>query len=215
MRKHFILSLVALSVTFTSCNKTDASGVKIDFTQSYEDAASALATAQKNYDEALLSKDTAKIEAAKTALESAQQKYTSSKEVLINKGGQVKEDYEKVFEKTKQTIVESTSPAPIVEGVKSTVENTTKDVVDGVKSDVKTEVKTQVDTKVKAVHSDLKASTEKAKVDVQNKIDQSKTEIKASTDKVKADINAKNEEVKKAVDGEVSKAKDKLNNLFK
>lgn len=75
------LALAGLVLTANSCKKNETSDVKIDFTQSYEDAALALATAQQNYQEAVASKDPARIEAAKIELQKAQDKYVESKNV--------------------------------------------------------------------------------------------------------------------------------------
>lgn len=208
MKKNVILGLLALSISFTACNKSDASGVKIDFTKSYEDAASALEVAQKNYAEALKSMDQQKIEDAKIALENAQQKYASTKADLLKDGGKVNQTYEKVFNDTK-AVVTSTA-ASTTENVQSGISNAGQEVVDK----AKTELNKQVDQQVENVNSQLKNTTDKAKADLQKKVDQSKEEVQKNIDKTKADLKAKNDEAKKSVDNEVKKAQDKLNKFL-
>lgn len=222
MKKKLILGALALSFAIISCNKTDAT-VKIDFTKSYEDAASALATAQKNFDDAVQSKDESKIAIAKAALQEAQQKYESTKTELVKGGGKVNTDFEKAANTASQSIssgvsssgiktLESTkddSSVPAYDPVKNVKEavTTTKDAVQNLPKTVventKSEIKNQVDTKVEKAKTDIKNTTDKAKTDIQNGVD-----------KAKADLKAKNDEVKKNVDAEVNKAKDKLNQFL-
>ena len=113
------LALAGIVITANSCKKNDDSNVKIDFTQSYEDAALALANAQQNYQAAVASNDPARIEAAKIELQKAQDKYVESKSVYVAEGGTVKAEYENNLATSTQ-ILGNTSPGIVSNVIKRT-----------------------------------------------------------------------------------------------
>jgi len=198
MKKTLIsLALAGLLLTANSCNKNETSDAKIDFTQSYEDAALALSTAQKKYDEAIASNDPIKIEAAKIELEKAQTKYVDSKNVYVAKGGTVKPEYETIL--TTSTKVLGATKADVV----SNVIKKSDSIITG-------KTKAQIESTAKEIKE--KVNTEKAKlVEDANK---TVADTKATAEKAKADLKKKTEETKKSANEEINKAKDGLNKFL-
>lgn len=199
MKKTLIsLALAGLLLTAESCKKNDTSDVKIDFTQSYEDAALALATAQQNYQEAVASKDPARIEAAKIELQKAQDKYVESKKVYVAEGGTVKTEYENNLATSTQ-ILGNTSTGIVSSAIKKT-----DSIITG---------KTNAEIDKTANEIKDKVNTEKAKlVEDANK---TVADTKAAAEKAKADLKKSTEETKKAANEKIDKAQKDLNNLFK
>lgn len=192
------LALAGLVLTANSCKKNETSDVKIDFTQSYEDAALALATAQQNYQEAVASKDPARIEAAKIELQKAQDKYVESKNVYVAEGGTVKTEYENNLATSTQ-ILGNTST-----GMVSNAITKTDSIITGRKN-------AEIDNTAKEIKD--KVNTEKAKlVEDANK---TVADTKAAAEKAKADLKKSTEETKKAANEKIDKAQKDLNDLFK
>ncbi|MBV6879901.1 hypothetical protein NG800_010510 [Epilithonimonas ginsengisoli] len=192
------LALAGLVLTANSCKKNETSDVKIDFTQSYEDAALALATAQQNYQEAVASKDPARIEAAKIELQKAQDKYVESKNVYVAEGGTVKTEYENNLATSTQ-ILGNTST-----GMVSNAITKTDSIITG-------RTNAEIDNTAKEIKD--KVNTEKAKlVEDANK---TVADTKAAAEKAKADLKKSTEETKKAANEKIDKAQKDLNDLFK
>lgn len=192
------LALAGLVLTANSCKKNETSDVKIDFTQSYEDAALALATAQQNYQEAVASKDPARIEAAKIELQKAQDKYVESKNVYVAEGGTVKTEYENNLATSTQ-ILGNTST-----GMVSNAINKTDSIITG-------KTNAEIDNTAKEIKD--KVNTEKAKlVEDANK---TVADTKAAAEKAKSDLKKSTEETKKAANEKIDKAQKDLNDLFK
>lgn len=79
MKRVFIYSgLVLLSAL--ACKKEEPDIIKLDYTNLYESAAYALASARRNYDDALKTNDAAAIQAAQKRLQSAQNVYAETKQ---------------------------------------------------------------------------------------------------------------------------------------
>lgn len=192
------LALAGLLLTAYNCKKNETSDVKIDFTQSYEDAAFALATAQQNYQEAVASKDPARIEAAKIELQKAQDKYVESKKVYVAEGGTVKTEYENNLATSTQILGNSST------GVVSNAIRKTDSIITG---------KTNAEIDKTANEIKDKVNTEKARLveDANKKVSDAKVEA----EKVKADFKKSTEETKKAANEKIDKAQKDLNNLFK
>jgi len=198
MKKTLIsLALAGLLLTANSCKKSETSDVKIDFTQSYEDAALALATAQQNYQEAVASKDPARIEAAKKELQKAQDKYVESKNVYVAEGGTVKAEYENNLATSTQIL--GTSSSDIV----SNVIKKSDSIITG-------KTNAQIDNTAKEIKD--KVNTEKAKL-VEN-ANKTVADTKAAAEKAKADLKKRTEETKKSANEEINKAKDDLNKFL-
>lgn len=192
------LVLAGLVLTANSCKKNETSDVKIDFTQSYEDAALALATAQQNYQEAVASKDPARIEAAKIELQKAQDKYVESKNVYVAEGGTVKTEYENNLATSTQ-ILGNTSTGMVSNAIKKT-----DSLITG-------RTNAEIDNTAKEIKD--KVNTEKAKlVEDANK---TVADTKATAEKAKADLKKSTEETKKAANEKIDKAQKDLNDLFK
>lgn len=192
------LALAGLLLTATSCKKNETSNVKIDFTQSYEDAALALATAQQNYKEAVASKDPARIEAAKIELQKAQDKYVESKKVYVAEGGTVKTEYENNLATSTQILGNSST------GIVSNAIKRTDSLITG-------KTNAEIDNAAKEIKD--KVNTEKAKlVEDANK---TVADTKAAAEKAKADLKKSTEETKKAANEKIDKAQKDLNDLFK
>lgn len=192
------LALAGLVLTANSCKKNETSDVKIDFTQSYEDAALALATAQQNYQEAVASKDPARIEAAKIELQKAQDKYVESKNVYVAEGGTVKTEYENNLATSTQ-ILGNTSTGMVSNAIKKT-----DSIITG-------RTNAEIDNTAKEIKD--KVNTEKAKlVEDANK---TVADTKAAAEKAKSDLKKSTEETKKAANEKIDKAQKDLNDLFK
>ena len=192
------LALAGIVMTANSCKKNDDSNVKIDFTQSYEDAALALANAQQNYQAAVASNDPARIEAAKIELQKAQDKYVESKSVYVAEGGTVKAEYENNLATSTQ-ILGNTSP-----GIVSNVIKRTDSIITG-------KTNAEIDNTAKEIKEKVNAEKAKLVEDANKKVSDAKVEA----EKVKADLKKSTEETKKAANEKIDKAQKDLNNLFK
>ncbi|WP_447640297.1 MULTISPECIES: hypothetical protein [Chitinophagaceae] len=104
MKKIVYLALSFSLLTAVACNSNDTTSQKLDFTQSYENAALALTSAQDNYNTALASKDTTKISQARKELETATTNYVNSKNSLVQHGGTAKAEYETNLSKSEQVL---------------------------------------------------------------------------------------------------------------
>ena len=191
------LAFAGLVLTANSCKKNDTSDAKIDFTQSYEDAALALSNAQKNYNEAVATKDPVKIEAAKAELQKAQAKYVDSKKTYVSEGGTVKPAYENYLVTATQTL--GTPKSDVV----SSVIKKSDSILTG-------KTNAQIDNTAKEIKASV--NNEKAKLveDANKKV----SETKAAAQKAKADFQSKAEETKKSANDEINKAKDDLNKFL-
>ncbi|WP_379968750.1 hypothetical protein [Epilithonimonas sp. UC225_85] len=199
MKKTLIsLAFAGLLLTAGSCKKNDTSNVKIDFTQSYEDAALALSTAQKNYDEAVASKDPVKIEAAKLELQKAQAKYVDSKKTYVAEGGTVKPEYETYLVTSSQTL-----GGPKVDIVSSVIKKSDS-IITG-------KTNAQIDNTAKEIKASVNAEKAKLVEDANKKVSDAKVEA----DKLKEDFKKRTDETKKSANEKIEKAQKDLNNLFK
>ncbi|MNK88633.1 hypothetical protein D3C87_1086040 [compost metagenome] len=192
------LALAGIVMTANSCKKNDDSNVKIDFTQSYEDAALALATAQENYQAAVASNDPERIEAAKIELQKAQDKYVESKSVYVAEGGTVKAEYENNLATSTQ-ILGNTSTGIVSNAIKRT-----DSIITG-------KTNAEIDNTAKEIKEKVNAEKAKLVEDANKKVSDAKVEA----DKVKADLKKSTEETKKAANEKIDKAQKDLNNLFK
>ncbi|MFE3869984.1 hypothetical protein ACFX5F_01945 [Flavobacterium sp. ZS1P70] len=185
-----LLALVGIMLTANSCKKNDASNVKIDFTQSYEDAALALLTAQKNYDEAVATNDPLKIKSAKKELQAAQEKYLESKKIYVAEGGTVKSQYESYLVTSARTlgIQRPDSVSNVVKKYDSIITGKTNAKIENTANEVK-----------------AKVNAEKGKLveDANNRVSNAKN----TAEKTKADI-------KKSAEEKINIAKQDLNSLF-
>lgn len=187
MKKNIlILTFAAIVLSANSCKKNEASETKIDFTQSYEDAALTLSNAQKKYDQAVASNDPVRIEAAKQELQAAQTKYVESKKVYVAQGGTVKAEYENYSSTATRTLGTQAS-------------NTVKNIVRGKDSLITGKVSAAVENRANAV---------------QKQVNDEKTRITQETKKKVADVKASAEETKKSANEEINKAKQSLNSLL-
>ncbi|UQB67334.1 hypothetical protein [Epilithonimonas zeae] len=191
------LALAGIVMTANSCKKNDDSTTKIDFTQSYEDAALALSNAQKNYEAALATNDPVKIEAAKKELQAAQQKYVESKNTYVAEGGTVKPEYENYLTTSTQALGAKASEAigNVVKGSDSIISGTVANAVENKTTEVKN-----------------KLNAEKTKITDETK--KTVADVKASANKTKEDFKKSAEETKKSANEEIDKAKQSLNNLL-
>ena len=127
------LSLFGLLISNQNCTKNeDSKG-----STAYEKAASTLATANKNYEDAIATNDLTKIEDTKKVLEEAKNKYVDAKNTLISEGGKVKSEYENFLktseesiEKTKQTAKELGENT--VENAKNTTESAVNETTNNI-----------------------------------------------------------------------------------
>ena len=192
------LALAGIVMTANSCKKNDTANVKIDFTQSYEDAALALATAQQNYQAAVASNDPARIESAKIELQKAQDKYVESKNVYVAEGGTVKAEYENNLA-TSTKILGNTSSGIVSNAIKKT-----DSIITG-------KTNAEIDNTAKEIKNKVNAEKAKLVEDANKKVSDAKVEA----EKVKADLKKSTEETKKAANERIDKAQKDLNNLFK
>jgi len=192
------LALAGIVMTANSCKKNDTANVKIDFTQSYEDAALALATAQQNYQAAVASNDPARIESAKIELQKAQDKYVESKNVYVAEGGTVKAEYENNLA-TSTKILGNTSSGIVSNAIKKT-----DSIITG-------KTNAEIDNTAKEIKDKVNAEKAKLVEDANKKVSDAKVEA----EKVKADLKKSTEETKKAANERIDKAQKDLNNLFK
>ncbi len=174
------LSLLGLVMFSQSCNKNESSTAKIDFTKSYEDAASALASAQKSYNEAVATKDPVKIDAAKKALEDAQAKYLSAKDTYVSEGGKVKAEYENLVNTSKESIEKTKQAAT------ETAENKATTAVTETANKINSTIE-KTDAKVTEVKN--KVAAEKAKVtETAKKTQEEVQKTKDNINKTKQDL---------------------------
>ncbi|KFC19737.1 hypothetical protein [Chryseobacterium sp. FH1] len=192
------LALAGIVMTANSCKKNDTANVKIDFTQSYEDAALALATAQQNYQAAVASNDPARIESAKIELQKAQDKYVESKNVYVAEGGTVKAEYENNLATSTQILGNTSS------GIVSNAIKKTDSIITG-------KTNAEIDNTAKEIKDKVNAEKAKLVEDANKKVSDAKVEA----EKVKADLKKSTEETKKAANERIDKAQKDLNNLFK
>ncbi|TDX85943.1 hypothetical protein [Epilithonimonas xixisoli] len=192
------LALAGIVLTANSCKKNDESTTKIDFTQSYEDAALALATAQKNYEEAVASNDPARIELAKIELQKAQDKYVESKNVYVAEGGTVKAEYENNLATSTQILGTTAS------GVVGNVINKTDSIITG-----------KANAEIQNTASEVKAKVNAEKAKLVEDANKKVSDAKAEADKIKEDFKKSTEETKKSANEKIDKAQKDLNNLFK
>ncbi len=198
MKKNIlILAFLAIVLSANSCKKNEASETKIDFTQSYEDAALTLSNAQKKYDQAVASNDPVRIEAAKQELQAAQTKYVESKKIYVAQGGTVKAEYENYSSIATQTLGTQAS-------------NTVKNIVRGKDSLITGKVSAAVENRANAVQKQV--NDEKARITQETK--KKVADVKASADKTKEDFKKSAEETKKSANEEINKAKQSLNSLL-
>jgi hypothetical protein len=220
MKKTLLIAVLATAIiSLDSCKKNETKAeAKIDFTQSYEAAALALADAQKNYDEAVASKVPDRIEAATLELQTAQDKYIESKNMYVAKGGTVKSEYENYLQTSSQTlkniIVSSGSKTiqtagKVVNGAISTtgkIATGTVNTVNGVANDVvdgKLPGKVVSTAENVAQKTGLNEVTKTAESGVKSTVNTATTEVKKTST-----------EVKKTADQGISKVKEGINSIF-
>lgn len=181
------LSLLGLVIFNQSCNKNESSTAKIDFTKSYEDAASALASAQKSYDEALATNDPVKIDAAKKLLKEAQAKYLSAKDTYVSEGGKVKDEYENLVNTSKESIDKTKQAATdLTKAAAETAENKATTAVTETANKINSTIE-KTDAKVTEVKD--KVAAEKAKVtETAKKTQEEVQKTKDNINKTKQDL---------------------------
>jgi len=187
------LALAGIVLTANSCKKNDDSTTKIDFTQSYEDAALALSTAQKNYEAALATNDPVKIETARKELQAAQEKYVESKKVYVAEGGTVKTEYENYLATSSQVLGATAS-----ENAQNVAKASDSIITNAVEN--------------KTAEAKNKLNAEKTKITEETK--KTVADVKASANKTKEDFKKSAEESKKSANEEIDKAKKSLDNLL-
>jgi len=205
----FILAAVFL-LNMASCNKSGSKDLKIDFTQSYEDAALALHSAQQKYEEALIGQVPEEIEVAKAALQKARLNYIESKKVYVSKGGEANAKYENYLENSSQTLEKkpapndnkATTPAEHIEDAAKTIGQEVGQVVDHKATQA-------VSDAVKK--ADLKKASDKLEAEAKSTVNKTKSDVKKTTD----DLKKASENAKKSADKELKKAKEDLGNIFK
>lgn len=193
-------------VCFIACKSNDTSE-KIDFTKSYENAALALSSAQKNYDEAVVTKDTIKIKAAKSVLQNATASYISSKNNLVSHGGTTKPAYESTLTQSEESlkkVVETPQPTSVANEATTPASKVGQVLSNGNKNIEK-----------------ASATIEKANKTVTDKINKAnktvedlatkKAKGQAKIEKTKNDFN----NTKKQATDEAKKFKSNLDNLLK
>ncbi len=188
------LALAGLLLTASSCKKNESSDIKIDFTKSYEDAALALSTAQKNYEEAVASNDPVKIEAAKAELQKAQSKYVASKKTYVAEGGTVKPEYETYLVTSNQVL--ATPKSDIV----SNVIKKSDSIISG-----------KANAKIENTANEIKArvNNEKAKL-----VEDANKKVSDAKEKVKSDLKKRTEDTKNSANEEINKAKEGLSKFL-
>jgi len=201
MKKTFLaLSFLGLILFNQSCNKNE-SNVKIDFTKSYEDAAMALSSAQKNFTEALASNNPAEIKAARKQLEEAQTKYITAKNTYISGGGKANADYENVLTSTKKSLEKSKEAVSDL-GAAAATETKATNAVSQTAEKINGSIE-KADAKINEIKD--KATADKAKVD--NAVKNTKTNIQQTNDNLKKTAEDTKENL--------NKTKQDLKNIFK
>lgn len=195
------LSLLGLVLTNQSCNKSESSTTKIDFTKTYEDAANALATAQKNYTEALASNDPVKIETTKKQLEEAQTKYIAAKNTYISEGGQTKTEYEDILSSSKESL--ENAQKTVSDLGKNPIGTTT---VNQTAEEINSSLQ-KADSKISEVKDQLAAKNAKANETLEN----AKKGVKQTNENIKKAA----EDTKKSATETLNKAKQDLNGILK
>ncbi|WP_326980977.1 hypothetical protein VUJ46_11730 [Chryseobacterium sp. MYb264] len=209
----FILAAVFL-LNIISCKKsTPSEGIKIDFTQSYEDAALALHSAQQKYEEALSGQVPEEIEVAKAALQKARLNYMESKKVYVSKGGEANAKYENYLETSSKALEKD----PASQGSQTQTPVTPVEQVEDAAKAVGNEVGKVVDHQAAQAVSDvvkkadLKKASEKLESEAKSTVNKTKSEVKKTSD----DLKKASDNAKKSADKELKKAKEDLGNLFK
>lgn len=180
MRKFILIACIILMpcALISSCKKDNAATEKIDFTKAYEEAASALTTAQKNFDLAVSSKDATKIASAAKALQAAQAKYEETKKSYVSNGGTINQQYESVL-KSSQEAVKNSSVISSISAAKDSVSGVSSKVAN-VKHQAQKELNTkatETKAKIDAEKAKLKESTESAKKKVDENVDKAKDKL--------------------------------------
>lgn len=214
MKKRIVIAAMAVCIlSLNSCKKNETMAeVKMDFTQSYEDAALALATAQKNYDAAVASNVPEKIEAAKLELKSAQDKYVESKNVYIAKGGTVKPEYENYLNTSTQTLKNAVAVTGATAGkVVNGAINTTGKLAKGTLSTVNGAVNTTGKVADGAINT---AETVVQKTGLDDAARNAESGVKSTVKTTSTEIKKTSTEVKKTADQGISKVKEGINSIF-
>lgn len=191
MKKITYSVLFSLLIATTACNNNGAATEnKIDFTQSYENAALALTTAQNNLNTALATHDDAKINEAKKALQTATNNYVTTKNNLIQHGGVIKQEYESNLQKSEQTLstiatvsTPNTKDSTIGGKVGSTINNDAQKI-DKIKTAGQNTANNTLDHADKAIQN-IQAKKAKAQQDIQNMKEQAQKDIKETNEKSK------------------------------
>ncbi|PZP51053.1 MAG: hypothetical protein DI598_04170 [Pseudopedobacter saltans] len=190
-----------MSLLATACKSNDsATENKIDFTQSYENAALALTSAQNNFATALESHDTTKIKMARMELQTATTNYVNSKNSLIQHGGAVKQEYESSLTKSEETL-SKTSNTPtassdsVIGGKVGQTISSTAEKIENIKNTGQAATTSTLDKADKAIQN-ISAKKAKAQQDIQNAKDHAQKNAQETNEKTK-------------------KLKDDINNLFK
>ncbi|WP_123980771.1 hypothetical protein [Chryseobacterium sp. G0201] len=152
-----VLAIAGCFMTFESCSKhTSATEVRIDFTKSYEDAAMALQSAQKKYDDAVTANVPEKILVAKEELKVAQNKYEQSQKRYVSNGGTVKPQFEDYLKKSKKSLDKSMNK--VVAGLDNAKMNAASQKM---KTDIDAAAH-KTETEIKKTSKEVKYKTDKA-----------------------------------------------------
>jgi len=220
MKKRLLIAALATCIlSLSSCKKNETMAeAKIDFTQSYENAALALATAQKNYDAAVASNIPERIETAKLELKSAQDKYVESKNVYIAKGGTVKPEYETYLTTSSQTLKNiiassGTKTAQTAGKVVNGAIRTTEKIANGTVNAANTVVNDAVDGKLpgKVINT---AENIAQKTGLDGVAKTAESGVKSTVNTTATGIKKTSTEVKKTADQGISKVKQGINSIF-
>jgi hypothetical protein len=220
MKKRLLIAVLATAtISLNSCKKDEPVAIaKIDFTQSYENAALALATAQKNYDAAVASNVPERIETATIELQSAQDKYIESKNTYIAKGGTVKSEYESYLKTSSQTlknlIVASGSKTIQTAGkVVNGAINTTGKIATGTVNTVNSVANDAVDGKLpgKVINT---AENVVQRTGLDGVAKTAESGVKSTVNTTATGIKKTSTEVKKTADQGISKMKEGINSIF-
>lgn len=201
MKKIVYVAAAFTILSTVACKSNDsATENKIDFTQSYENAALALSSAQNNFTTALASHDTAKINIARKELQTATTNYVNSKNSLIQHGGAIKQEYETSLTQSEQALSKASSSTPassdsVIGGKVGQTISSGAQKIENIKNAGQTATTNTLDKADKAVQN-IAAKKAKAQQDIQNIKEQAQKNAQERDEKTK-------------------KLKDDINNLFK
>ncbi len=208
--KRTIYCAVAIAIlTAVACKSNDTASQKIDFTQSYENAALALTSAQNNYNTALSSNDTARMNKARQELATATNNYVTSKNILVQHGGTVKQQYESNLTQSEQALSKTSVavPAAATNGNAAAQPDST---IGGKVGQVLDKGSQKLENAKNTVHTTTANTLDKADQTLQN-IAAKKAKAQQGIQDTKGQVQKSAQETQE----KAKKLKDDLNSLFK